>query len=156
MGAVETPTYLNKSQISHLLLMLKSHFHFADNAEISIEIDPREIELNVIDHLRYKYFNRLSIGVQDFNKQVQYLINRQQDDDGIFALIQRAKDMGFSSTSIDLIYGLPRQTKETFAFTLDRALALLPDRLSVFNYAHIPNLFAAQRKIKLQDLPTSE
>ncbi len=74
-----TPIYLNKSQISHLLAMLKSHFHFANNAEISIEIDPREIELNVIDHLQYKGFNRLSIGVQDFNKQIQYLINRQQD-----------------------------------------------------------------------------
>ncbi|MFV9996979.1 MAG: oxygen-independent coproporphyrinogen III oxidase [Arsenophonus endosymbiont of Dermacentor nuttalli] len=151
-----TPTYLDKSQISQLLAILKSHFHFAADAEISIEIDPREIELDVIDHLRCEGFNRLSMGVQDFNKQVQYLVNRQQDEDFIFSLIQRARDMGFSSTSIDLIYGLPKQTVETFAFTLERVLALSPDRLSVFNYAHLPNLFAAQRKIKPHDLPTAE
>lgn len=151
-----TPTYLSKSQISQLLAMLKSHFHFATDAEISIEIDPREIELDIIDHLRYEGFNRLSMGVQDFNKQVQHLVNRQQDEDFIFALIQRARDTGFSSTSIDLIYGLPKQTTETFAFTLERVLALSPDRLSVFNYAHLPALFAAQRKIKPQDLPTAE
>lgn len=151
-----TPTYLDKFQISQLMAMLKSHFNFAADAEISIEIDPREIELHVIDHLRCEGFNRLSMGVQDFNKQVQHLVNRQQDEAFIFALVQRAREVGFNSTSIDLIYGLPKQTAETFAFTLERVLALSPDRLSVFNYAHMPHLFAAQRKIKTQDLPTAE
>ncbi|OTA16204.1 oxygen-independent coproporphyrinogen III oxidase [Xenorhabdus beddingii] len=150
-----TPTYLDKAQISRLMSMLRRHFHFLPEAELSIEIDPREIELDVIDHLRHEGFNRLSMGVQDFNKDVQRLVNREQDEAFIFALVNRARETGFTSTSIDLIYGLPKQTPESFAFTLQRVLALSPDRLSVFNYAHLPSLFAAQRKIKEQDLPTA-
>ncbi|MBC8953263.1 oxygen-independent coproporphyrinogen III oxidase [Xenorhabdus sp. PB62.4] len=150
-----TPTYLDKAQISRLMSILRSHFHFLPDAELSIEIDPREIELDVIDHLHHEGFNRLSMGVQDFNKDVQRLVNREQDEEFIFELISRAREIGFTSTSIDLIYGLPKQTPESFAFTLQRVLALSPDRLSVFNYAHLPNLFAAQRKIKEQDLPTA-
>ncbi|EKT57159.1 oxygen-independent coproporphyrinogen III oxidase [Providencia burhodogranariea] len=151
-----TPTYLDKTQVSHLVSLLKGHFHFADDVEMSIEIDPREIELDMIDHLRSEGFNRLSMGVQDFNKEVQVLVNREQDEDFIFALINRAKQIGFTSTSIDLIYGLPKQTPESFAFTLKKVIELSPDRLSVFNYAHLPNLFAAQRKIKDEDLPNAE
>lgn len=94
--------------------------------------------------------------MQDFNKEVQRLVNREQDEDFIFALIARAKALGFNSTNIDLIYGLPKQTPESFAFTLKRVAELNPDRLSVFNYAHLPSLFAAQRKIKDADLPTAE
>ncbi|PHM36273.1 oxygen-independent coproporphyrinogen III oxidase [Xenorhabdus innexi] len=150
-----TPTYLDKTQISRLMSMLRRHFCFLPDAEISIEIDPREIELDVIDHLRNEGFNRLSMGVQDFNKEVQHLVNREQDEDFIFELVNRARETGFTSTSIDLIYGLPKQTPESFAFTLQRVLALSPDRLSVFNYAHMPNLFAAQRKIKEADLPSA-
>ncbi|EPL9570028.1 oxygen-independent coproporphyrinogen III oxidase [Providencia rettgeri] len=151
-----TPTYLDKAQVSHLVGLLKKHFHFADDVEMSIEVDPREIELDMIDHLRHEGFNRLSMGVQDFNKEVQVLVNREQDEDFIFALIKRAKETGFTSTSIDLIYGLPKQTPESFAFTLKKVAELSPDRLSVFNYAHLPNLFAAQRKIKDEDLPSAE
>ncbi|MBF0692205.1 oxygen-independent coproporphyrinogen III oxidase [Providencia alcalifaciens] len=151
-----TPTYLDKAQVSHLVGLLKKHFHFAPDAEMSIEVDPREIELDMIDHLRSEGFNRLSMGVQDFNKEVQVLVNREQDEEFIFALIKRAKETGFTSTSIDLIYGLPKQTPESFAFTLKKVAELAPDRLSVFNYAHLPNLFAAQRKIKDEDLPTAE
>ena len=151
-----TPTYLDKAQVSHLVGLLKKHFNFADDVEMSIEVDPREIELDMIDHLRHEGFNRLSMGVQDFNKEVQVLVNREQDEDFIFALIKRAKEMGFTSTSIDLIYGLPKQTPESFAFTLKKVAELSPDRLSVFNYAHLPNLFAAQRKIKDADLPSAE
>lgn len=151
-----TPTYLDKAQISHLTGMLRQHFRFAPDAELSIEIDPREIELDVIDHLRAEGFNRLSMGVQDFNKEVQRLVNREQDEATIFALVERARATGFESVSIDLIYGLPKQTPESFAFTLKRVAELSPDRLSVFNYAHLPNLFAAQRKIKDEDLPSAE
>lgn len=151
-----TPTYLDKAQISRLTGMLRRYFHFTDNAELSIEIDPREIELDVIDHLRAEGFNRLSMGVQDFNKEVQRLVNREQDEATIFALVERARATGFDSVSIDLIYGLPKQTPESFAFTLQRVAELSPDRLSVFNYAHLPNLFAAQRKIKDEDLPSAE
>ena len=151
-----TPTYLDKAQISRLMTLLRSNFSFEADAEISIEVDPREIELDVLDHLRAEGFNRLSMGVQDFNKEVQRLVNREQDEDFIFALLRRARDIGFTSTNIDLIYGLPKQTPESFAFTLERVAELNPDRLSVFNYAHLPTLFAAQRKIKDADLPSAQ
>lgn len=151
-----TPTYLSKAQISRLMGLLRDHFNFLPNAEMSLELDPREIELDMLDHLRNEGFNRLSMGVQDFNKDVQRLVNREQDEAFIFALIARAKALGFSSTNIDLIYGLPKQTAESFAYTLQRVAELNPDRLSVFNYAHMPKLFAAQRKIKDEDLPGAE
>lgn len=151
-----TPTYLNKDQISRLMQLLRGNFDFRADAEISIEVDPREIELDVLDHLRDAGFNRLSMGVQDFNKDVQRLVNREQDEAFIFALLNHARDIGFTSTNIDLIYGLPKQTPESFAFTLKRVAELNPDRLSVFNYAHMPTLFAAQRKIKDQDLPSAQ
>ena len=136
--------------------LLRTHFHFNAEAEISIEVDPREIELDVLDHLRAEGFNRLSMGVQDFNKEVQRLVNREQDEAFIFDLLRHAREIGFTSTNIDLIYGLPKQTPESFAFTLQKVAELNPDRLSVFNYAHLPTLFAAQRKIKDADLPSAE
>ena len=151
-----TPTYLNKAQISRLMGLLRTHFNFNADAEISIEVDPREIELDVLDHLRGEGFNRLSMGVQDFNKEVQRLVNREQDEAFIFALLNHARDIGFTSTNIDLIYGLPKQTPQSFAYTLQKVAELNPDRLSVFNYAHLPTLFAAQRKIKDADLPSAE
>lgn len=151
-----TPTYLNKAQISRLMTLLRGNFHFNDDVEISIEVDPREIELDVLDHLRAQGFNRLSMGVQDFNKDVQRLVNREQDEEFIFSLLNHAREIGFTSTNIDLIYGLPKQTPESFAFTLRRVAELSPDRLSVFNYAHLPTLFAAQRKIKEADLPSAQ
>ncbi|MDU8420491.1 oxygen-independent coproporphyrinogen III oxidase, partial [Pseudomonas syringae] len=151
-----TPTYLDKAQISRLMGLLRAHFDILPDAEMSLEVDPREIELDVLDHLRSEGFNRLSMGVQDFNKEVQLLVNREQDEDFIFALIARARALGFNSTNIDLIYGLPKQTAESFAYTLQRVAELNPDRLSVFNYAHMPKLFAAQRKIKDADLPGAE
>ncbi|ORM68212.1 oxygen-independent coproporphyrinogen III oxidase [Pantoea rwandensis] len=150
-----TPTFLNPIQISRLVALLRSHFAITDDVEMSIEVDPREIELEMIDHLRAEGFNRLSMGVQDFNKAVQERVNRVQDEDTIFALMQRARAQGFRSISLDLIYGLPLQTPESFAFTLQRVIALNPDRLSVFNYAHMPTLFAAQRKIKDDELPNA-
>jgi len=151
-----TPTFLTKAQISRLITALRQNFTFADDVEMSIEVDPREIELDVLDHLRAEGFNRLSMGVQDFNKQVQQSVNRVQDEETIFALMGRARQLGFTSTNIDLIYGLPHQTAESFAFTLEKVAELNPDRLSVFNYAHLPELFAAQRKIREQDLPGAQ
>ena len=151
-----TPTFLQPRQISRLMNCLRQHFTFAEDVELSIEVDPREIEPDVMDHLRREGFNRLSMGVQDFNKQVQQSVNRVQDEALIFALMERARQTGFTSTSIDLIYGLPHQTLQSFAFTLQKVLQLNPDRLSVFNYAHLPELFAAQRKIHAQDLPDAQ
>ncbi|WP_228290932.1 oxygen-independent coproporphyrinogen III oxidase [Shewanella cyperi] len=151
-----TPTFLSPEQILRLTDLLKQHFNFAAEGEFSIEVDPREIELSMLDTLKQAGFNRISVGVQDFNKQVQVAVNREQDEQFIFDLINRAKAMGFESTNVDLIYGLPHQTPETFAETIKRILDLSPDRLSVFNYAHLPSRFAAQRKIRDEDLPAPQ
>ncbi|MDC5804345.1 oxygen-independent coproporphyrinogen III oxidase [Vibrio europaeus] len=151
-----TPTFLTKAQISRVMNLLRDEFNFEGDAEISIEVDPREIELDMLDHLRGEGFNRLSIGVQDFNKEVQKLVNREQDEEFIFAMVERAKQLGFRSTNLDLIYGLPKQTQVRFAETLAQVLQMQPGRLSIFNYAHMPQLFAAQRKIKDEDLPVAE
>lgn len=151
-----TPTFLSKAQMSRLMAIVRGEFNFVSDAEISIEVDPREIELDMLDHLRGEGFNRLSIGVQDFNKEVQKVVNREQDEEFIFAMVERAKQLGFRSTNLDLIYGLPLQTKESFAITLAQVLKMKPGRLSVFNYAHMPKLFAAQRKIKEELLPLAE
>ncbi|WP_084267034.1 oxygen-independent coproporphyrinogen III oxidase [Shewanella marina] len=148
-----TPTFLSPEQILKLSTLLKQHFNFAEQGEFSIEVDPREIELSMLDTLKEAGFNRISIGVQDFNKKVQVAVNREQDEQFIFDLMAKAKEMGFVSTNVDLIYGLPHQTPETFAETIARIIELSPDRLSVFNYAHLPARFAAQRKIKDEDLP---
>lgn len=151
-----TPTYLDEDQSLRLMAMLRKHFDVRDDAEISIEMDPREIELDMLDHLRAIGFNRISMGIQDFNKDVQKLVNREQDEAFIFALMKRARELGFTSTNIDLIYGLPKQTVESFMFTLEKVIELNPDRMSVFNYAHLPSRFAAQIKIKDEMLPPPE
>ncbi|GAD87920.1 oxygen-independent coproporphyrinogen-III oxidase [Vibrio halioticoli NBRC 102217] len=150
-----TPTFLTKPQITRLMTVIYDEFNFNADAEISIEVDPREIELDMLDHLRDSGFNRLSIGVQDFNKEVQKVVNREQDEEFIFAMVARAKELGFRSTNLDLIYGLPLQTATSFAETMRQVLTMRPGRLSVFNYAHMPQLFAAQRKIKDEDLPVA-
>ncbi|WP_410687464.1 oxygen-independent coproporphyrinogen III oxidase [Avibacterium paragallinarum] len=151
-----TPTYLTEQQSSRLMAMLRENFTIADNAEISIEMDPRKIELDTLDHLRKIGFNRISMGVQDFNKAVQKAVNREQDEDFIQALLERARALGFQSTNLDLIYGLPLQNVESFMFTLQKVIELNPDRLSVFNYAHLPSRFAGQAKIKEDQLPAPE
>ena len=151
-----TPTYLDEAQSSRLMGLLREHFTVSDEAEISIEMDPREVDLSMLDHLRNIGFNRISMGIQDFNKEVQKLVNREQDEEFIFALMKRAKELGFVSTNIDLIYGLPKQNVESFMFTLEKVVELNPDRMSVFNYAHLPSRFAAQIKIKDDMLPPPE
>ena len=151
-----TPTYLTEAQSARLMNMLCEHFNIADNAEVSIEMDPREIELSMLDHLRNIGFNRISMGVQDFNKDVQKAVNREQDEAFVNALLVRARELGFQSTNLDLIYGLPLQTVESFMFTLQKVIELNPDRLSVFNYAHLPSRFAGQAKIKEWQLPKPE
>lgn len=150
-----TPTYLNDEEIGWLIDVLKDNFQFANNIEQSIEIDPREITPKTIDHLAFVGFNRLSMGIQDFNQEIQTLINREQDENLIANLIKQARKRDFASISLDLIYGLPKQTVESFTDTLNKVIGLSPDRLSVFNYAHLPTRFAAQRKIKDEDLPAA-
>ncbi|MBO1520515.1 oxygen-independent coproporphyrinogen III oxidase [Oceanisphaera pacifica] len=147
-----TPTFLTEPQIRRLNNLLREHFHFAEPGEYSIEIDPRKIELNILDVLKEVGFNRISLGVQDFNKAVQQMVNREQDNDFIKTLVTHAAALGFRSTNLDLIYGLPLQTPESFQHTLKEIVALKPARLSVFNYAHLPNRFAAQRKLNEADM----
>ncbi|MGP7734772.1 oxygen-independent coproporphyrinogen III oxidase [Oceanimonas smirnovii] len=148
-----TPTFLTAPQIQRLNGLLRRYFHFADEGEFSIEIDPRRIELELLEVLKAEGFNRISLGVQDFNKDVQKVVNREQDNDFIKALVARATELGFVSTNLDLIYGLPLQTPESFHHTLEQVVAMQPARLSVFNYAHLPSRFAAQRKLKDEDMP---
>ena len=148
-----TPTYLSGDEIRQLMAMLRRHFNLASQGEFSIEVDPREIELSLLDVLKEVGFNRLSFGVQDFNKEVQQAVNRVQDNDFIRALLVRARELGFRSTNLDLIYGLPLQTRESFRHTLEEVVKCLPARLSIFNYAHLPSRFAGQHKIKEELLP---
>lgn len=151
-----TPSFLTEAQFSRLMAKLNEHFAFVQDAEMGIEIDPREIELELLDHLRALGFNRLSFGLQDTNKEVQAAINRVQDTEFVAALIKRGRALGFSSINLDVIYGLPHQTAERFAKTIVDVLALDPDRISLFSYAHLPSRFSAQRKIKDAWLPTGE
>jgi oxygen-independent coproporphyrinogen-3 oxidase len=148
-----TPSFLDKSQLAKLMDTLKANFCFDNEIEAGIEIDPREIELSYVDDLAAVGFNRLSIGVQDINREVQEKINRVQSTEFIANLVKRAKEIGFSSINLDLIYGLPLQTFETFLKTLEKVVEIDPDRISLFSYAHMPTMFAAQRKIKDEWLP---
>jgi len=151
-----TPSFLTDKQITTLVSLLKEKFDFADDLEMSIEIDPREIEMNLAEHLFSLGFNRLSLGVQDLDLKVQEAINRVQSTQFIGDFIAHAKAVGFKSINIDLIYGLPHQTLENFAKTLDKAHEWDVDRISLFSYAHLPSRFAAQRKLRDEWLPNTQ
>ena len=150
-----TPTFFNAEQMTTLMQITKSHFHLLDDdsGEYSIEIDPREVDADIILLLRELGFNRLSMGVQDFDPQVQQSVNRLQPRELTENALVAARRAGFKSISLDLIYGLPRQTVASFNQTLDRVTELAPDRLSVFNYAHLPTMFKVQRQINDAELP---
>ncbi|MBB1342786.1 oxygen-independent coproporphyrinogen III oxidase [Pseudoalteromonas sp. SR44-5] len=150
-----TPTFLTTSQMSRLIALLELHFKFAPDAERGIEIDPRSLATDMLSHLRSLGFNRVSFGIQDFNDDVQLAVNRPQSADAVKSLIGEARELGFKSINADMIYGLPLQTPESFKETIEQLIALSPDRVSVFNYAHLPDRFAAQRKIKDADLPSA-
>ncbi len=151
-----TPSFLTHKQITTLVTLLKEKFNFSDELEMSIEIDPREIEMNLAEHLFSLGFNRLSLGVQDLDLKVQEAINRVQSTQFIGDFIAHAKSVGFKSINIDLIYGLPHQTLETFTKTLDKAHEWDVDRISLFSYAHLPTRFAAQRKLRDEWLPNTQ
>jgi oxygen-independent coproporphyrinogen-3 oxidase len=143
-----TPTYLTPPQIEDLFLFTQVHFHFAPDAEIGIEVDPRVTSREHLETLRKLGFNRLSMGIQDFNQLVQKTINRVQPYALTRELIQSARDLGFHSVNVDLIYGLPYQTAETFAHTVDQILELTPDRIALFSYAHVPWLKKQQNSFE--------
>jgi oxygen-independent coproporphyrinogen-3 oxidase len=152
-----TPTYLSDRQMGDLMDYLREHFDFAPDAqgEYSIEIDPRTVTPERIHSLRAQGFNRVSLGVQDFDADVQQAVNRIQPEQETRAVMDAARAAGFRSISIDLIYGLPKQTMDSVERTLDKVIAASPDRIALYNYAHLPHLFKPQRRILDADLPSA-
>ena len=151
-----TPTFLTSKQIISLGKKLADAFNLSDDGEYSIEIDPRWVDENKVKSLIKARFNRISIGVQDFNLAVQQAVNREQSFRQTKQVIDWSRKYGFKSVSIDLIYGLPKQTVKTFADTLNQVAELKPERISLFNYAHIPSLFKPQRRINTTELPAAD
>jgi len=151
-----TPTYLSDRQMGDLMAHLHASFDFATDqqGEYSIEIDPRTVSVERVHSLRKQGFNRISLGVQDFDPDVQKAVNRIQPEAETRAVMDAARDAGFRSISIDLIYGLPKQTMTSMEQTLDKVIAANPDRIALYNYAHLPHLFKPQRRIAEADLPT--
>ena len=140
-----------------LMAVIGSYFDLTlageDAGEHSIEVHPGLTQVDTIDFLREIGFNRLSLGIQDFNLTVQHAVNRFNSEQQVQRLVDRARALDYRSISVDLIYGLPKQTRQTFARTLDSVIAINPDRLSLFNYAHMPLQFKTQRQINPTDLP---
>ena len=151
-----TPTFLDLDQLARLLDALRGAFRVAPDCEISIEVDPRTVDPSTIRSLRGLGFNRLSLGIQDFDPRVQLAVNRVQSESSTVAVVAAAREAGFDSLSFDLIYGLPRQTLASFGRTVAKTIALRPDRLSLFNYAHLPHLFKTQRQIDASQLPAAD
>ena len=153
-----TPTFISHEEMQQLMDVTRRHFHLRDDdqGEYGIEIDPREVRTETLALLRRLGFNRLSMGVQDFDPVVQKAVNRLQSEAGTFAVLAQARTLGFRSISMDLIYGLPHQSVASFGRTLDKIISAGPDRLSVFNYAHLPEMFKPQRRIRAEDLPSPQ
>jgi len=153
-----TPTFISHDEMKALMDQTRKHFHLHedDSGEYSIEIDPREVSRDSIKLLRELGFNRMSLGVQDFNPEVQKAVNRIQSKEQTLMALTSAREYDFQSISVDLIYGLPKQTVASFDKTLDELLSIDPDRVSVFNYAHLPERFKPQRRINEDELPAPE
>jgi len=149
-----TPTFLSTEQIRQLMALLRTHFRFAADAELGLEIDPRTVDPAGIRELRKIGFNRISVGIQDLDPDVQKAVNRVHDTAMVGSVVGAARGVGFDSISVDLIYGLPLQTTAGFSKTIESILAMNPDRISLFNYAHLPHLFKAQRQLDEQQLPS--
>ena len=153
-----TPTYLDEQGLRTLMSHLRQSFSFdeSDEREFSIEVDPRTVDSDMMRILAELGFNRLSLGVQDFDPRVQTAINRIQSADDVDGLVWDAREHHFKSVSFDLIYGLPHQTVDTFDRTLEMVLEMRPDRLAIYNYAHLPDRFRGQRMIEEGDIPRPE
>ncbi|MBF6058235.1 MULTISPECIES: oxygen-independent coproporphyrinogen III oxidase [Thiomicrorhabdus] len=153
-----TPTFINHDEMRALMEKTREHFNLYndDSGEYSIEIDPREANRESVQLLRQLGFNRMSLGVQDFDEKVQKAVNRIQTQAETFEVLEAARENGFLSVNVDLIYGLPFQTEKGFIHTLDRVLEAEPDRFSIFNYAHMPSLFPTQKKMSEADMPSAD
>ena len=150
-----TPTFLSDAELEDLMSMLRSHFTLVPGGEYSIEVDPRTVTEERLRTLARLGFNRLSFGVQDFDPVVQKAVHRIQPAEQVFALVAAARRIGFESINVDLIYGLPLQTPESFARTLAQVNELRPDRIALYAYAHLPSRFKPQRRIMAAELPSA-
>ena len=150
-----TPTFLHDEELERLMAALRAAFRFVAGAEISIEVDPRTADARRLERLAAMGFNRISFGVQDVDPHVQQAIHRVQPVGMVRDLMQAARATGFGSINADLIYGLPRQTPESFARTISQVAALRPDRIALYAYAHLPERFKPQRRIVPEELPTA-
>ncbi|NMM37645.1 MAG: oxygen-independent coproporphyrinogen III oxidase [Glaciimonas sp.] len=151
-----TPTFLSPDELRQLMQMLRSHFNFLPDAELGIEIDPRTVSDDTMALLGELGFNRTSFGVQDFDPAVQQAVNRIQPREMVEKAVSASRKAGFVSVNADLIYGLPKQSLASFDRTLDSIIELSPDRIALYNYAHLPSRFKAQRLIVDSDLPSAE
>jgi oxygen-independent coproporphyrinogen-3 oxidase len=151
-----TPTFLSHTELGDLMGMLRQHFDFAPDGEYAIEVDPRTADTATINLLAKLGFNRMSLGIQDVSMDVQKAINRVQPVGMTRDALAAAREAGFSSVNFDLIYGLPRQTEETFSATLDEVISEAPERIALYSYAHLPTRFKPQRRIADADMPTGE
>ena len=149
-----TPTFLTDDGLRELMAMLQRSFTLAPGGEYSIEVDPRTVDAKRLAVLAELGFNRLSFGVQDFDPEVQKAVHRIQPASQVFSLVESARELGFESINVDLIYGLPRQTPESFDRTLAQVAQLRPDRIALYAYAHLPERFKPQRRIVSAELPT--
>ncbi len=148
-----TPTFMSDDELRQLMAMLRAHFSFVPGGEYSVEVDPRTVDEGRLAVLAELGFNRLSFGVQDFDSAVQKAIHRIQPAEQVFKLVQASRCLGFESVNVDLIYGLPLQTPESFERTLSQVQQLRPDRIALYAYAHLPERFKPQRRIHAEDLP---
>ena len=149
-----TPTFLSDAELEDLMTMIRRNFSLVPGGEYSVEVDPRTVTAERLKTLHRLGFNRLSFGVQDFDPAVQKAVHRVQPAEQVFQLVQAARDTGFESINVDLIYGLPLQTPESFARTLAQVNALRPDRIALYAYAHLPARFKPQRRIVSAELPS--
>jgi oxygen-independent coproporphyrinogen-3 oxidase len=148
-----SPTFLNDAELAQLMTMLRRNFQFVQGGEYSVEIDPRTVTRDRLAALALQGFNRLSFGVQDFEPAVQKAVHRIQPAEQVFDLVAASRELGFESINVDLIYGLPMQTPETFERTLEQVVKLRPDRIALYAYAHLPERFKPQRRIHSHELP---
>lgn len=151
-----TPTHLSPDQIRRLGTLIHKYFDFRDDAEVGVEIDPRELTFDHMKALRDMGFNRCSMGVQDFDEKVQRTVNRIQPESITRDAVDWSKSLGFGSINLDLMYGLPYQSLDNYQVTIDKILNMNPDRLAVFNYAHLPNMIKHQKLIKDEWLPSGD
>ena len=150
-----SPTFLNNDEIERVMALITEHFPLQEGGEFSMEVDPRTCPPEKVQTLAKVGLNRMSCGVQDFNPDVQKAVNRIQPFEMTRETMLAAREAGFHSINMDLIYGLPKQTRKSFEKTLDQVLELSPDRIALYHYAHLPHIFPPQRRILDADLPST-